>query len=194
MISSRLPRAAAVSVMVTRLHRRAPSPKERMPHSVDRWVARGPSFGTLRNQALGRLEGRVMAPLHPPARRAALAVSSLVAGLGLAVSSMGAASGAAAYLYVGGGGCSDTGTGTATVPFCTIAKAAKVAVAGQTVLVSSGTYTDEVYPWHSGTSGAPITFKPAPGASVVISGAKHGFTISNQSWISVSGFTLQNNP
>ena len=52
-----------------------------------------------------------MAPLHPPARRAALAVSSVVAGLGLAVSNMGAASGAAAYLFVGGGGCSDTGTG-----------------------------------------------------------------------------------
>src|SRR6478609_2949910 len=133
-----------------------------------------------------------MAPLHPPARRAALAVSSLVAGLGLAVSSMGAASGAAAYLYVGGGGCSDTGTGTATVPFCTIAKAAKVAVAGQTVLVSSGTYTDEVAPWHSGTSGSPITFQPAAGATVKISGAKHAFTISNQSWITVSGFTVRN--
>ena len=52
-----------------------------------------------------------MAPLHPPARRAALAVSSVAAGLGPAVSSMGAASGAAAYLFVGGGGCSDTGTG-----------------------------------------------------------------------------------
>jgi hypothetical protein len=49
-----------------------------------------------------------MAPLHPPARRAALAISSVVVGLGLAASSMGAASGAAAYLYVGGGGCSDT--------------------------------------------------------------------------------------
>ena len=52
-----------------------------------------------------------MAPLHPPARRAALAISSVVAGLGLAVSSMGAASGAAAYLYVGGGGCSSPGSG-----------------------------------------------------------------------------------
>ena len=132
-----------------------------------------------------------MAPLHPPARRAALAISSVVVGLGLAASSMGAASGAAAYLYVGGGGCSDTGTGTASVPFCTIAKAAKVAVAGQTVLVSSGTYTDEVFPWHSGTSGSPITFQPAAGATVAISGAKHGFTISNQSWITVSGFTIQ---
>ena len=132
-----------------------------------------------------------MAPPHTPARRAILALSTLVAGLGLAVSSVGAAAGAAAYLYVGGGGCSDTGSGTATVPFCTIAKAAKVAVAGQTVLVSSGTYTDEVFPWHSGTAGSPITFQPAPGAAVTIAGAKHGFTISNQSWITVSGFTVR---
>lgn len=133
-----------------------------------------------------------MAPLNPHARRAALAIGSVVGALGLAFSSTGAASGAATYLYVGGSGCSDTGSGTPTVPFCTIAKAAKVAVAGQTVLVSSGTYTDEVFPWHSGTSGSPITFQPAAGATVTISGAKHGFTISNQSWISVSGFTIQN--
>jgi len=132
-----------------------------------------------------------MAPPHTPARRAVLALSTLVAGLSLAVSSVGAAAGAAAYLYVGGGGCSDTGAGTAAVPFCTIAKAAKVAVAGQTVLVSSGTYTDEVFPWHSGTAGSPITFQPAAGAVVTIAGAKHGFTISNQSWITVSGFTVR---
>src|SRR6478672_514563 len=129
---------------------------------------------------------------HTPRRRAAIATGTLAAALALAAIPVGAASGAATYLYVGGSGCSDTGTGTATVPFCTIAKAAKVAVAGQTVLVSSGTYTDEVAPWHSGTSGSPITFQPAAGATVKISGAKHAFTISNQSWITVSGFTIQN--
>src|SRR3954469_12330524 len=133
-----------------------------------------------------------MASPHTTARRAGLAASILVAGLGLAVSPGGPAAGATTYLYVGASGCSDSGSGPATVPFCTIAKAAKVAVAGQTVVVSSGTYTDEVFPWHSGVSGSPITFQPAPGAAVTISGAKHGFTISNQSWITVSGFTVQN--
>src|SRR6476661_9114692 len=132
-----------------------------------------------------------MVPSHTPRRRAAIAIGSVVGALGLAFSSTGAASGAATYLDLGGSGCSDTGTGTAAVPFCTIAKAAKVAVAGQTVLVSSGTYTDEVFPWHSGTAGSPITFQPAAGAVVTIAGAKHGFTISNQSWITVSGFTVR---
>lgn len=94
------------------------------------------------------------------------------------------------YLYVGGGACSDTGAGAQSLPFCTIAKAGKVAVSGQTVLVASGTYTDEVFPWHSGVPGAPITFSPSPGATVSIVGPRHGFIISNESWITVSGFTI----
>lgn len=133
-----------------------------------------------------------MTPSSTPRRVVALVTGILTAGLGLAALPVGAAAGASPYLYVGGTGCSDTGSGTVTVPFCTIAKAAKVAVAGQTVLVSSGTYTDEVFPWHAGTSSSPITFQPAAGASVTISGPKHGFTISNESWITVSGFTIQN--
>lgn len=100
------------------------------------------------------------------------------------------AAGLSPYLYVGGGACSDTGAGTQSLPFCTIAKAGKVALGGQTVLVASGTYTDEVFPWHSGAPGAPITFQPSAGATVSIVGPRHGFTISNQSWITVSGFTI----
>lgn len=129
---------------------------------------------------------------HIPRRRAALVAGALTAAAALVPAPAGTASAAPSYLYVSGPGCSDSGAGTSTVPFCTIAKAAKVAVAGQTVLVSSGTYTDEVFPWHSGVQGSPITFRPADDASVTISGAKHGFTISNQSWITVSGFTIQN--
>ncbi|WP_406830360.1 right-handed parallel beta-helix repeat-containing protein [Pedococcus sp. KACC 23699] len=128
-----------------------------------------------------------------PRRVIALATGVITAVLGLTALPVGPASGAVTYLYVrGGSGCSDTGSGTSAVPFCTIAKAAKVAVAGQTVLVSSGTYVDEVSPWHSGVSGSPITFQPAAGATVTISGARHAFTISNQSWITVSGFTIKN--
>src|SRR6478735_10549256 len=66
MISSRRARAAAVSVMVTRLHRRALSPKERMPRSVDRWVARGSSGGTLTNQAPAGWKVESWLPCTPP--------------------------------------------------------------------------------------------------------------------------------
>jgi parallel beta-helix repeat protein len=134
---------------------------------------------------------RPVARRHERSRRRIGLATSVAAALGLATVPLGAAEGAVSTLYVAKTGCSDTGTGTSSVPYCTIAKAAKVAVAGQTVLVSSGTYTDEVFPWHSGVSGSPIVFRPAPGATVTISGAKHGFTISNQSWITVSGFTIQ---
>ncbi|MFM6851980.1 MAG: nitrous oxide reductase family maturation protein NosD, partial [Terrabacter sp.] len=102
------------------------------------------------------------------------------------------AEGAATTLYVRPTRCSDAGSGTGTLPFCTIVKAAKVAVAGQTVLVSSGTYSGEVVPLHSGVQTARITFRPAAGATVTISGPRHGFTISSKSFITVSGFRIQN--
>lgn len=92
--------------------------------------------------------------------------------------------------YVGGAGCSNSGPGTQSQPFCTISAAAKVAVAGQTVLVSSGTYQENVTPANSGTPGSPITFQAAPGAAVTVTGAIRGFTISSLSWITISGFTV----
>ena len=57
--------------------------------------------------------------------------------------------------------CNDTGAnaGTSAQPFCTIAAAAKKAVAGDTVLVNAGTYAGtSVNPTNSGTAGSPITF------------------------------------
>ena len=100
------------------------------------------------------------------------------------------AAAAASALYVGGAGCSDSGPGTQAQPFCTISKAAAVATAGQTVLVSSGTYTEDVTPANSGTAGNPITFQAAPGATATITGAADAFTISGRSWITISGFTI----
>jgi parallel beta-helix repeat protein len=103
---------------------------------------------------------------------------------------MTSATAATSTLYVGGAGCSDSGPGTQDQPFCTISKAASVATAGQTVLVSSGTYQENVTPANSGMSGSPITFQAAPGAAATITGATHGFTISSRSWIAISGFTV----
>jgi parallel beta-helix repeat protein len=100
------------------------------------------------------------------------------------------AAAAASTLYVGGAGCSDSGPGTQAQPYCTISEAAAVATAGQTVLVSSGTYSENVTPRLSGTSGNPITFQAASGATVTVTGATHGFTLSSRSWITISGFTI----
>ena len=57
--------------------------------------------------------------------------------------------------------CNDTGARDAAQPFCTIAAAAKKAVAGDTVMVNAGTYAGtSVNPTNSGTAGNPITFAP----------------------------------
>src|SRR2546421_11265026 len=71
---------------------------------------------------------------------------------------MQAATAATSTLYVGGAGWSPSGPGTQAQPFCTISQAAAVAGAGQTVLVSSGTYTENVPPTNSRPSRNPIPF------------------------------------
>ncbi len=72
--------------------------------------------------------------------------------------------------YVAAGGA-DTNPGSKTKPFATIQQAANVAKPGDVVYVRGGTYRETVKPLQSGTSGAPITFKPLnPKQKVVIDG------------------------
>jgi len=101
-------------------------------------------------------------------------------------------SSAVSTLYVDGASpnCSNSGPGSATQPFCTIGKAASVVVAGQTVIVNAGDYSENVNMTTSGTSAAPIVFTAATGQNVMVSGQSHGFTISNRSWITVQGFNV----
>lgn len=85
--------------------------------------------------------------------------------------------------------CTDTGQGTTSQPFCTIATAAKKAAAGDTVLVSAGTYAGaSVNPANSGMAGSPITFTASPG--VTVSGGTKAFALSGRSYIVVSGFSI----
>jgi parallel beta-helix repeat protein len=98
-------------------------------------------------------------------------------------------------LYVGenNAACTDYGSGAADEPFCTISKAASLAVAGQTVQVASGTYAENVTPTHSGVAGSPIIFIAAPGALVVITGkaaGSNGFTIRGKNYITIRNFTI----
>src|SRR5512146_399973 len=119
----------------------------------------------------------------------ALGTAGILA-VGVSLTAVTSAAAATSILYVGGSGCSDSGQGTQGQPFCTISKAAAVAVAGQSVLVSSGTYQEDVKPANSGSAGSTITFQAAPGANAVITGGANAFTISSRSWITVSGFTV----
>jgi parallel beta-helix repeat protein len=95
-----------------------------------------------------------------------------------------------ATIYVGTTNCSDAGTGSSSAPYCTLAKAATVAVAGTTVLVQSGTYVGGATVANAGAAGSPITFKPDTGASVTVQGGTNAFRINGKSYVTVQGFTI----
>jgi parallel beta-helix repeat protein len=98
------------------------------------------------------------------------------------------------YVAKGNANCSDGGSGTAAQPFCTIRPAASRVVAGQTVLVDSGTYSETVTVSSSGTATAPINFVAAPGATVTVTGSgsasANGFNLSGRSYVTVQGFNV----
>ncbi len=118
---------------------------------------------------------------------AAVAAGGVVVALGLNAS---VAQAAVTTLYVGTTNCSDAGPGSAGQPFCTLAKAAGVATAGQTVQVASGTYAGGGSVKHSGLAGSPITFTAAPGATVNVQSGTNGFAISGKSYIVINGFSI----
>lgn len=100
---------------------------------------------------------------------------------------------AAATFYVATNG-KDTNPGTLTKPFLTINKAAKLAKAGDTVLVRSGIYKERVVPSYSGRLGAYISFQPYRNESVTIdaSGLQQGFILWKVSYIRIAGFKVIN--
>jgi parallel beta-helix repeat protein len=109
---------------------------------------------------------------------AALAAALLAGLLGV----VGPARAATTYQVDQGAGCSPTGAGGA--PFCTIAKAAAVAQAGDTVVVAAGTYREGVELPASGAPGAPITFKTTAAARILGTA-----DLSAAAWALVGGTT-----
>ena len=71
------------------------------------------------------------------------------------------------FYYVSASG-DDANPGFATAPFRTIGRAASVATAGDTVLIHSGTYYEDVKPLNSGTPGQYITYKSYGDGEVII--------------------------
>ena len=88
--------------------------------------------------------------------------------------------------------CSNTNAtaGTAATPYCSISTAAVKVQPGQTVQVATGSYAEKVVVAVGGTPGLPITFTPAPGATVTMTGVVNGFNIANKSWVTIRGFTV----
>lgn len=122
------------------------------------------------------------------ARRVVRATVTLVVAAGAVAPSAAGAAVTTLSVSSANPACSDAGPGTATIPFCSIRKAATVAQAGQTVVVAGGIYAGDISPASSGTAGAPIVFTAAPGAAVLVWGGTSGFRIASRSNIVVNGF------
>jgi hypothetical protein len=94
---------------------------------------------------------------------------------------------------------SDSNPGTLAEPWLTIQHAANTVTAGATVYVLAGVYNESVNFPNSGTASAPITFQSYPGETAVIdgtglssSGIQGLINITNQSYLTISGFEIRN--
>ncbi len=90
---------------------------------------------------------------------------------------------------------SDSNAGTESAPWKTLDKAAHSAIAGDTVLIKSGTYAEKLFPRHSGNSLQYITFRNYPGHSVTLAGSPdHGVYLSGVLYIRIQGLIIRNEP
>ncbi|HUI91468.1 MAG TPA: right-handed parallel beta-helix repeat-containing protein [Chitinivibrionales bacterium] len=82
----------------------------------------------------------------------------------------------------------DANPGTAAQPWKTISKAAAVAVAGDSVIVKSGTYNERISftSGHSGSIGKKIVFKADPRRTVFM----QGFNTGSANYLRVEGFDI----
>ena len=127
--------------------------------------------------------------------RLAQAVAALV------LAACGGAADAASTYYVATTG-NDASPGTLAAPWKTINHAAQVAVAGDTVLVRGGTYSEFVTVAHSGSASAGyITFQNYTGESPIVDGTTVSccngsirglFNIDSKSYVKISGFEIRN--
>jgi hypothetical protein len=79
------------------------------------------------------------------------------------------ASCSATTIHVSANG-SDEDSGSSRAPLKSLARAAELAMPGDTVIIGDGVYRETLSPEHSGKPGSPITFMAAPGAHPVITG------------------------
>src|SRR6185369_2011236 len=108
-----------------------------------------------------------------------------------------AAASAATYYVAPSPTGSDANAGTEQAPFATIQKAADVAVAGDTIVVTAGTYAGAKFS-HSGTVTAPIVVTARAGAIVATPGAQNtngdNLWVRDASFVTIEGFEVKNAP
>jgi parallel beta-helix repeat protein len=87
--------------------------------------------------------------------------------------------------------------GSIAYPWRTIQKAADTLVAGDTVYIRAGTYSEQVIPQNSGSAGQPITYAAYPGETAIIDGTGVTvpeywglFDLTGRDYIRVSGLRV----
>ncbi len=107
------------------------------------------------------------------------------------------------YLYVSTSG-NDANDGSKNRPFLTVNKAAEVAIAGDVVVVKSGTYvpSSKITPANSGTSTNPIIYYSEVKNEAIVDGSnsvdgtktdRRGlFDLKDKSWIIIDGLKIVN--
>jgi hypothetical protein len=100
--------------------------------------------------------------------------------------------------YVSTTGNDTTGDGSFTNPWRTLEHASSIVTAGDNVFVRGGIYYEQVFINTSGTANKPIIFSTYNNEIVVINGNGHDirwskgvFTLGNQSYITINGFTIE---
>lgn len=85
---------------------------------------------------------------------------------------------------------SNTNAGTAALPWKTIQKGANTAIAGDTVVVKTGTYPERItFPaGHSGSAGKRVVFLAQPRRTVYM----QGFNTDGADWLRIEGFDITN--
>lgn len=98
----------------------------------------------------------------------------------------------AATYYVDGARGNDGNTGLqSTVAFRSLTKANMALRPGDTVAILAGTYTDQsIRPVTSGTSSAPITYRPHKGARVALSGVSTPIDLTDRNYIRVYSLAI----
>ncbi len=94
----------------------------------------------------------------------------------------------------------DTNSGMATQPWASIQKAANTLIAGDTVFIKAGTYTERVIIQNTGTSNDNIVFSNYQNDTVIIDGTGISwggswnglFDISDKSYIQIHGLQVKN--